>query len=152
MSQIPVSLLGVCLLLASEGQLWAQANAVLRSSARSSAVSKGSRSDDTPANVLSSEEWRRVDRSVDRGLEFLASQQQSDGSFPTLPYAQPGATSLCVLAFMAHGHAPGSGPYGERLERAVKFIVDCQKSSGLIMLVADDEPQINRNIPHDVGV
>jgi hypothetical protein len=38
------------------------------------------------------------------------------------------------------------------LERAVRFIVDCQKPSGLIMLVADDGPQINRNIPHDVGV
>ena len=47
--------------------------------------------------------------------DFLAAQQQPDGSFPTLPYAQPGVTSLCVLAFMAHGHAPGSGPYGERL-------------------------------------
>ena len=94
----------------------------------------------------------RFDHSVDRGLAFLASQQQPDGSFPSLDYAQPGVTSLCVLAFMAHGHAPGNGPYGERLERAMRYIVDCQRPSGLIMLVADVEPQINRNIPHDVGV
>src|SRR5215212_768675 len=152
MSQIIFRSIGACLLLVIVGQLRAQENAALRSGARNSATVKIGRSDDTPARVLSSQEWQRVDRSVDRGLAFLASQQQPDGSFPTLAYAQPGVTSLCVLAFMAHGHSPGSGPYGERLERAVKFIVDCQKPSGLIMLIADDEPQINRNIPHDVGV
>ena len=109
-------------------------------------------SDKTPGNVLLAGDWRRVDLAVDRGLVFLASQQQPDGSFPTLPYAQPGVTSLCVLAFMAHGHTPGSGPYGERLERAVKFIAECQKPNGLIMLVGSEEPEINRNLPHDVGV
>jgi hypothetical protein len=152
MSQIIIRLTGACLLLLAVGPLRAQENAALRSSARNSATAKTARSDDTPVRVLSPQEWQRVDHSVDRGLAFLASQQQPDGSFPSLDYAQPGVTSLCVLAFMAHGHAPGSGPYGERLERAVRFIVDCQKPSGLIMLVADEEPQINRNVPHDVGV
>ena len=60
-------------------------------------------------------------------VAFLAAQQQPDGSFPTTPNAQPAVTSLCVLAFMAHGHNPGNGPYGERLERAVQYIVNCQK-------------------------
>jgi hypothetical protein len=152
MSQIIIKSIGASLLLVTVGQVRAQENAAKPSAAPNSAAIKISRTDDTPARVLSTREWQRVDQSVDRGLEFLASQQQPDGSFPTLPYAQPGVTSLCVLAFMAHGHAPGSGPYGERLERAVKFIVDCQKPSGLIMLAADDEPQINRNVPHDVGV
>jgi hypothetical protein len=108
-------------------------------------------SDDTPRAVLSAEEWRRVDSSVERGLTFLAAQQQPDGSFPSIPNAQPAVTSLCVLAFMAHGHNPGTGPYGERLERAVKYIADCQKKSGLIMLLASDEPQINRDVAHEVG-
>src|SRR3954463_8338659 len=152
MSQIIIRLTGACLLLLAVGPLRAQENAALRSSARNSATAKIVRSDDTPARVLSSQEWQRVDHSVDRGLAFLASQQQPDGSFPSLDYAQPGVTSLCVLAFMAHGHAPGSGPYGERLERAVKFIVECQKPSGLIMLLGSDEPTINRNIEHDIGV
>src|SRR6185295_4400871 len=105
-----------------------------------------SQASDTPTNVLSDDEWQKVDGSVDRALSFLAAQQQPDGSFPTTPNAQPAVTSLCVLAFMAHGHNPGSGPYGERLERAVKYIVDCQKKSGLIMLLASDEPQVNRDI------
>src|SRR6266480_4631650 len=80
------------------------------------------RTDDLPREVLSTEEWRRVDNSVDRGLTYLAAQQQPDGSFPTDSVAQPGVTSLCVLAFMAQGHNPGSGRYGEQLDRAVRYI------------------------------
>jgi hypothetical protein len=108
--------------------------------------------DNTPGNVLSADEWRQVDRSVDRGLAFLASQQREDGSFPSLPFAQPGVTSLAVLAFMAHGHTPGNGPYGQRLERAIQYIVACQKQCGLIMLMAPDGPEIDRNLEHDVGI
>ena len=107
--------------------------------------------DDTPKNVLSANEWRRVDQSVDRALTFLAAQQQPDGSFPSTANAQPGVTSLCLLAFMAHGHNPGHGPYGDRLDRAVKYILDCQKKNGLLMLVGEDEPQVNRDIEHEVG-
>jgi len=106
----------------------------------------------TPGNVLPKEEWHRVDSGINRALTFLASRQQPDGSFPTLPDAQPAVTSLCVLAFMAHGHTPGTGPYGEKLSRAVKYIADCQKPNGLIMLLGSDGPQIDRNVEHNVGV
>jgi hypothetical protein len=146
-------LISVGLLPATALQLRAQENSAVRSDradipTRETAV----RSNDAPTNVLSSDEWRRVDRSVDRALAFLASEQQPDGSFPSLPYAQPAVTSLCVLAFMAHGHIPGSGPYGARLERAVKFIVACQKPNGLIMLEGPDGPRISRDIDRQVGV
>jgi hypothetical protein len=107
---------------------------------------------DTPRNVLSSDEWRQVDAAVDRALAFLADQQQVDGSFPSLDYAQPAVTSLCVLAFMAHGHTPGSGRYGAPLERAVHYIMQCQKPSGLIALGATDDQEISRDIPRDIGV
>jgi hypothetical protein len=108
--------------------------------------------DDSPRNVLPPEEWRRVDSSVDRALAYLASQQLPDGAFPTQPHAQPAVTSLCVLAFMAHGHNPGTGPYGQQLVRAVKYIVDCQKPNGLIMLLGSEEPLVSRNVQHEVGV
>src|SRR6267142_2630280 len=65
--------------------------------------------DDSQSKVLSPGEWRRLDLAVDRALVWLAAQQRPDGSFPTLTQGQPGVTSLCVLAFMAHGHVPGDG-------------------------------------------
>ncbi len=146
------TIIGMLLLLTGAGRLQAQ-EIVAKSpkGAGNTQPATAPRSDDTPREVLSAEEWQRVDKSVDRGLTFLATQQQPDGSFPSKPNGQPAVTSLCVLAFMAHGHNPGIGPYGERLERAVKYITDCQKPSGLIMLLGGDEPQINRDIEHEIG-
>ena len=37
-----------------------------------------------PADVLSEEEWRRVDQAVERALDWLVREQESDGSFPTI--------------------------------------------------------------------
>ena len=107
---------------------------------------------ETPsADVLTADEWERVDGSVDRALAWLASQQQRDGSFPTLPQGQPGVSGLCVLAFMAHGHLPGEGPYGETVQRGVDYIISCQKQNGLLALVAPNGPTMSRAVSHAVG-
>jgi prenyltransferase/squalene oxidase-like repeat protein len=81
--------------------------------------------------VLSPGKWPVVEDSVDRALAWMATQQAADGSFPTLPAAQPAVTSLCVLAFLARGHQPGLGPYGTQMERAIDFVLACQKEDGL---------------------
>ena len=103
------------------------------------------------ADVLSDAQWEEVNEAVNHSLEWIASQQQRDGSFPTMPHAQPGVTSLCVLAFMAHGHVPGEGEYGVRLERAIDYIVGCQKRNGLLALVAPNGDRLSRNIDHEIG-
>jgi hypothetical protein len=103
---------------------------------------------DVPADVLTPAEWKQVDESVQRALIFLASQQAPDGSFPTLGHAQPAVTSLCVLSFMAHGHMPGEGEFGDRLEKATNFIIGCQKRNGLIMLEGPDTAEITRDVEH----
>jgi hypothetical protein len=108
---------------------------------------------DDPRSVLSKGEWKRVDDAIDRALVFLASKQQDDGSFPTLPYGQPGVTSLCTMAFLAHGHLPNDGgPYGEKLQQALEYILDSQKESGLISRMAPEGAKIDRNVSHEVGV
>ena len=84
------------------------------------------------AAVLPPEKWRQVEGTVDRALGWLASQQVADGSFPTLPQGQPAVTSLAVMAFLSRGHQPGLGPYGDRLNRAIDFVLSCQKANGLI--------------------
>jgi hypothetical protein len=108
-------------------------------------------SEDSPKSVLTSEEWSKVDKAVIRALAWLATQQRSDGSYPTLDYGQPAVTSFCTLAFAAHGHMPGEGHYGTQMERAIDFTLSCQKRSGLIALVASDGPRLDRLVPDQIG-
>ncbi len=82
--------------------------------------------DDKPNDVLSRGEWARVDASVDLALKWLAAQQRPDGSFPSLDAGQPAVTSLCMMAYMSHGHLPGEGRYGKALERATDYVLSCQ--------------------------
>ena len=86
--------------------------------------------------VLPPGKWPVVENSVDRALAWIATQQAADGSFPTLPAAQPAVTSLCVLAFLARGHQPGLGPYGTQMERAIDFVLACQRDDGLFSFEA----------------
>ena len=94
------------------------------------------------AAALSPREWKDVEGCVDRSLAWLASQQAEDGSFPTLPVAQPAITSLCVLAFLSRGHQPGFGPYGAQLDRAVDFVISCQRPDGLFALQSPNDPNL----------
>jgi hypothetical protein len=107
--------------------------------------------DDTPTNVLSSEEWKRVDAAVDRALNWMAAQQQEDGSFPSLETGQPAVTSLCMMAFISHGHSPGNGEFGQRLERATDFVLSCQKESGILANVYSDGAEISRAVNGHIG-
>jgi hypothetical protein len=68
----------------------------------------------------------RIDESVDRALDFLARNQKRDGSFGPSIAAEPGITSLCVMAMLARGHQPGKGPYGKQLEHAIDFVLNFQ--------------------------
>ena len=92
-----------------------------------------------PADVLTSDQWEQVDRSVDRALAWIATQQAADGSFPTYRTGQPGVTALCVLAFLSRGHLPGHGPYGQQIDRAIDFVLSTQRSTGLFSHV-EPEP------------
>lgn len=83
-------------------------------------------------DALGAQEWTRVEQAVDRALVWLASQQQPDGSFPSVITGQPAITSLCVLAFLSRGHQPGLGPYGKQMVRAIDYVLKRQKPDGLL--------------------
>ena len=94
--------------------------------------------------VLTKSQWQRVDQSIKRGLEFLISQQQTDGSFRTDDIGQPAVTSLCVMGFLANGYLPGEGKYGDELSKAVEFIISNQTQSGVIASAHPAGPKISR--------
>ncbi len=115
------------------------------------AVAPENSASEAVSDVLPPEEWKRVDAGAARAIKWLATQQEADGSFPTMEMGEPGVTSLCVLAFMAHGHHPGEGEHGQRLERAIEFILSCQKENGLVCVLGPDGPTIRRNVQHEIG-
>jgi hypothetical protein len=71
--------------------------------------------------------------SVQRGLAWLAANQNSDGSFPGENSPRHvGITALACLAFMADGHVPGRGAYGNHVERGLEFVLRSVQETGLI--------------------
>ena len=70
---------------------------------------------------------------VEKGLAYLAQQQEGDGSFGGSRYGRNVAiTALACMAFMADGNVPGRGPYGENVERGLNFLLNHVDESGLI--------------------
>jgi hypothetical protein len=91
----------------------------------------------------------RVQSAVDRGLDWLSKNQERDGSWAS---AGGGAgrsaavTGLVAMAFMARGHVPGQGPYGENLNRAVDFVLTLQQRDGVLADVGLGQPMYDHGI------
>jgi squalene cyclase len=64
-----------------------------------------------------------------RALEWLARQQNSDGSFSDGGYTHNTAvTSFAMLAFMSQGHLPNQGLYGPEVSKASRFLMASQRA------------------------
>jgi len=91
---------------------------------------------DTASKALEKYE-RPVDLAIERALAWLAKNQtKEDGSWTRQPGNQrnvTGITSLCIMAFLAKGHTPGVGPYGEALNKGIDFILSSQRPNGLLV-------------------
>lgn len=82
-----------------------------------------------------------TERAIEAALAFLAAAQgrTGDGSFAVgdvdrSDYAPLGVSALCTLAFLAAGSAPGRGPHGDVVARAVDYLL-------LHTDLADESPQ-----------
>jgi hypothetical protein len=140
-----------CVVSAAIILLTSSASAQVQGTDREPSAASMRSSADVPDDVLTPQEWRRVDAAVDRALAWLASVQEPDGSFPSLDMGQPGVTSLAVMAFMAHGHLPGEGQYAKKLTAAGDFVMESQKANGLVSRVGPEGPQISRDVVHEIG-
>jgi hypothetical protein len=72
-------------------------------------------------------------KSVDRGLAFLASRQQEDGAFGVMAYqGNVAVTSLAAMAMMAAGSTPDRGPHGRIVAKFLDFALASAQQSGFI--------------------
>jgi len=86
------------------------------------------------------------ERATALGLAWLAKDQNASGSwtgavgfklndrYRTTRQGEGhvGVTALAGIAFLAGGHLPGRGEYGETLDRAVNFVLGCVQEDGYI--------------------
>lgn len=76
----------------------------------------------------------KVDIAIVKAIRFLHGVQSGSGAWKTDQHGEStAATSLAVMAFLAAGHVPGEGPYGQRLNRAIRWVVIQQKSNGMLV-------------------
>jgi len=65
-----------------------------------------------------------IQKAVGRGLAYLHSSQNKDGSWGSGRYSRHvGITGLGAMAMMSQGNLPGRGKYGDDVRRAVSFLV-----------------------------
>ena len=78
---------------------------------------------------------KRVDRATDKALEYLARTQNPDGSWPSNEYNKNAAVAaLAVMAFMAKGHTPGEGQYGDVINKGIDYVLaSCDPETGFIV-------------------
>jgi hypothetical protein len=70
-----------------------------------------------------------LDASVARATEYLAKQQNADGSFGAGEY-KVAVSGLSVMAFLACGHTPGTGRYGLVVRGGVDFLLAQSQPDG----------------------
>lgn len=69
-----------------------------------------------------------------RGLEWLAKQQNSDGSWSEGRYPHNTAiTAFALLAFMSQGHVPGQGLYGPEVAKGARFLLASARDDGYLI-------------------
>lgn len=89
----------------------------------------------------------RLREAVTRGHDWLAAHQHEEGYWSELvgyklntdyrtvddrPLPHVGVTSLALMSFLAGGHLPDRGKYGEVLDRGLSFVLRCSQDDGQI--------------------
>jgi hypothetical protein len=73
----------------------------------------------------------KASKSIQRGLDHLASRQEKDGSFSAHGGRHRAAiTRLAGLAMLSAGHTPGRGKHCRQVERAVRYVLKTQDAEG----------------------
>ncbi len=96
---------------------------------------------------LTEEEQASVDQAVVRALEYLSDQQEPSGAWKTNSFGEStAATSLAVMAYMAAGHLPGEGPYGQQIEQGIRWVIQHQEENGMLVHKRSHGPMYSHGI------
>jgi prenyltransferase beta subunit len=71
----------------------------------------------------------RVDQAVSRALSFLSKQQNQDGSFEG-GGPKVAMTGLTLMAFLADGHTPDVGRYGDAIRASTDYLLSIAREDG----------------------
>ena len=78
-----------------------------------------------------------------RGLDWLAANQGPKGNWDSNDL---GLVGMGVLAFLADGHMPGRGRYGEAVDKALDYMLENAKPSGLLNIAGDKRDMYNHGL------
>jgi hypothetical protein len=98
------------------------------------------------ARLRAQGEWEftlESEQALERGLRWLDQNQGPEGNWSSNDL---GLVSLGALAFMAAGHAPGRGEYGGTIQRALDYVMDNAKPSGLLNIADGQRDLYNHGL------
>ena len=74
-----------------------------------------------------------VERIYEKGLKYLSTAQNADGSFPGQYGSEPAVVGMSLMTFLAHGDDPNHGPFSKTIKRCVDYILkQCNEQNGYI--------------------
>lgn len=82
--------------------------------------------------VIGAQQPDPLENHINRGLAFLKTQQEPNGAWRLTSEESSGMTGLAVMAFLSAGHLPGEGPYGQVVEKGIRYVLRSQQPSGLL--------------------
>lgn len=66
---------------------------------------------------------REVREIYEKGLDWLIANQSEDGGWQSANNPGPGATGLCLMAFLAYGEDPNFGAHQQQIKRGLQALI-----------------------------
>lgn len=73
-----------------------------------------------------------IEAAVEKALRYLATTQSPDGTYSDTYGRSVGVVSLAGMSYLSAGHTPGYGEYAEQIDRCLNYVLDSQRSNGLL--------------------
>jgi hypothetical protein len=99
-----------------------------------------------PQRARAEGDWEITPQSeaaLERGLQWLARNQGPQGNWESNDL---GLVALGALAFLAAGHTPGHGKYGQNIDRALDYVLKNAQPNGLLNISNSQRDMYNHGL------